>query len=215
MAPYNISQPTRPHFVLGLADQAQHRAKHLNFTITMSGPVTAPAASASALHAVARRLAERSTSVHQAIYFMTEHPPNRDSRITLMNDSRDALNMPRVRLEMRHGELEIETLERTIELLARELGRLGAGRVQWAGTRDDWRTSFTSLSRHHMGATRMSTSPSGGVVDEYGRVHNVANLYLAGSSVFPTSGLCNPTLTLLALGYRMGDRLIASHGRTA
>ena len=66
-----------------------------------------------------------------------------------------------------------------------------------------------------MGATRMATSPADGVVDEYGRVHGVANVYVAGSSVFPTSGITNPTLTLLALGFRMGDRMIDVKGRAA
>ncbi len=64
-----------------------------------------------------------------------------------------------------------------------------------------------NLSRHHMGATRMSASPAGGVVDANCRVHGVGNLYVAGSSVFPTSGIVNPTLTLLALAFRLGDHL--------
>jgi choline dehydrogenase-like flavoprotein len=48
------------------------------------------------------------------------------------------------------------------------------------------------------------------VVDEQCRVHGVDNLYIAGSSVFPTSGIANPTLTLLALTYRLGDHLTAA-----
>jgi choline dehydrogenase-like flavoprotein len=48
------------------------------------------------------------------------------------------------------------------------------------------------------------------VVDAQCRVYGVDNLYVAGSSVFPTSGIANPTLTLLALAYRMGDHLIAA-----
>jgi choline dehydrogenase-like flavoprotein len=58
-----------------------------------------------------------------------------------------------------------------------------------------------------MGATRMARSPRDGVVDEQCRVHGVSNLYIAGSSVFPTSGIANPTLTLLALTFRLGDHL--------
>jgi choline dehydrogenase-like flavoprotein len=58
-----------------------------------------------------------------------------------------------------------------------------------------------------MGATRMARSPRQGVVDEHCRVHGVDNLFVAGSSVFPTSGIANPTLTLLALTFRLGDRL--------
>ena len=53
----------------------------------------------------------------------------------------------------------------------------------------------------------MARSPREGVVDEQCRVHGVNNLYIAGSSVFPTSGIANPTLTLLALAFRLGDHL--------
>lgn len=215
LAPYDISRFDAPHRVLGLSDGAQARTRRLNFTVTMSSVVKDAPPTAVAVQAMARRLTGQTASAHHNIYFMTEHPPNRDSRITLREDSRDALGLPRVHLEMRHDPIEHETLERTLDLLARELGRLGVGRLQWSGTDDAWRNSFTSLSRHHMGATRMSSSAADGVVDEHGRVHGVANLYVAGSSVFPTSGLCNPTLTLLALGFRMGDTLLAGRGRTA
>jgi choline dehydrogenase-like flavoprotein len=58
-----------------------------------------------------------------------------------------------------------------------------------------------------MGATRMSADPTQGVVDPDLRVHEIANLYVAGSSVFPTSGIANPTLTILALVMRLADHL--------
>ena len=140
---------------------------------------------------------------------MTEHTPNRDSRLTLVRDELDELRLPRIRLDMRYNELEINSLERSIRMLAAELGRLGAGRLQWSGRRDRI-VAMMSPSRHHMGTTRMSTSAHDGVVNEQCRVHGVDNLYVAGSSVFPTSGIANPTLTLLALAYRMGDHLIAT-----
>jgi choline dehydrogenase-like flavoprotein len=60
-----------------------------------------------------------------------------------------------------------------------------------------------------MGTTRMSNSPAQGVVDRDGRVHGYANLYVAGSSVFPTAGWANPTLTILALAHRLADHLLA------
>jgi choline dehydrogenase-like flavoprotein len=60
---------------------------------------------------------------------------------------------------------------------------------------------------HHMGTTRMSDNPLRGVVDRNCKVHAVDNLYVAGSSVFPTSGASNPTLTLVALTLRLADHL--------
>ena len=53
----------------------------------------------------------------------------------------------------------------------------------------------------------MSDDPRQGVVDRNGRIHGMDNLYVAGSSVFPTSGASNPTLTLLALTLRLADHL--------
>ena len=62
-------------------------------------------------------------------------------------------------------------------------------------------------SYHHLGTTRMSDDPKQGVVDRHARVHGVENLSIAGGSVFPTGGISNPTLTILALAIRLGDRL--------
>jgi len=44
-------------------------------------------------------------------------------------------------------------------------------------------------------------------------VHGVDNLYVASSSVFPTSSQANPTLTIVAMALRLADRLKASPGR--
>jgi choline dehydrogenase-like flavoprotein len=60
---------------------------------------------------------------------------------------------------------------------------------------------------HPMGSTRMSDDPAHGVVDRNGRVHALENLYVTGSSIFPTGGHANPTLTLVALAVRLGDWL--------
>lgn len=66
------------------------------------------------------------------------------------------------------------------------------------------------ISWHHMGTTRMAADPAQGVVDATCRVHGTGNLYLAGSSVFPTTGNANPTLTIVALALRLADHL--KHG---
>ena len=58
-----------------------------------------------------------------------------------------------------------------------------------------------------MGTTRMSADPRHGVVDAHCRVHGVENLYVAGSSVFATSGHANPTMTIVAMALRLADRL--------
>jgi choline dehydrogenase-like flavoprotein len=58
-----------------------------------------------------------------------------------------------------------------------------------------------------MGTTRMDVDPRKGVVDANLQVHGIANLFVAGSSVYPTYSAVNPTLNLLALALRLADHL--------
>jgi choline dehydrogenase-like flavoprotein len=60
---------------------------------------------------------------------------------------------------------------------------------------------------HHIGTTRMHDNPRLGVVDKDCKVHGLANLFVAGSSVFPTGGFANPTFTIVALAIRLGDHI--------
>jgi len=69
--------------------------------------------------------------------------------------------------------------------------------------------STTLAGWHHMGGTRMSDSPGDGIVDRNLKVHGVPNLYVGGSSVFPTGGAVNPTLTIIQLSLRLADHLAA------
>jgi choline dehydrogenase-like flavoprotein len=64
-----------------------------------------------------------------------------------------------------------------------------------------------------MGTTRMSANPAEGVVDPQCQVHGVANLFVAGSSVFPTVGFANPTFTIVALALRLAQHLGTRLGR--
>ena len=61
--------------------------------------------------------------------------------------------------------------------------------------------------KHHMGTTRMHAAAEHGVVDQNSRVHGTSNLFVTGSSVFPTGGYANPTLTIVALAVRLADHL--------
>jgi choline dehydrogenase-like flavoprotein len=53
----------------------------------------------------------------------------------------------------------------------------------------------------------MSDSPDRGIVDRNLRVHGTRNLYVGGSSVFPSGGYANPTLTIVQLSLRLGDEI--------
>jgi hypothetical protein len=60
-----------------------------------------------------------------------------------------------------------------------------------------------------MGTTRAHDDPRQGVVDAHGKVHGMANLFVAGASVFPTGGATSPTATILALTLRLATHLKA------
>ena len=136
-----------------------------------------------------------------------EPAPDPDSRVTLA-DTRDALGMPRVRVDWRLGDLVKRTFDRTAALVAKELGDAGVADV----TLDapllgrEWPTSIEG-TWHHMGTTRMHDSPAQGVVDRNCRIHGLRNMHVAGSSVFPTAGANFPTITLVALALRLADHL--------
>jgi choline dehydrogenase-like flavoprotein len=137
----------------------------------------------------------------------SEQAPDPESRVTL-GDEKDALGVPRIDLAWRVGDADVATIRRGLEILAAEVGRLGWGRVQIPEPEEDWSDKIHG-GWHHMGTTRMADDPKRGVVDSDCRVHGLENLYVAGSSVFPTAGWANPTLTLVALAVRTAHHLKA------
>jgi choline dehydrogenase-like flavoprotein len=140
-----------------------------------------------------------------------EPAPDPDSRV-LLGDDRDALGLPRVRTDWRHGTLERRTAMRMASLVAAEFARVGIGRTRLEPWLQDERISVIDALDgvpHYMGTTRMSEDPREGVVDRHCAVHGMQNLFVAGSSVFPTAGQANPTFTILALALRLADHLRA------
>jgi choline dehydrogenase-like flavoprotein len=133
-----------------------------------------------------------------------EQAPNPDSRVTL-DDTKDRFGVPRARLHWQVSAGDIETLTEVQKLWPRELSRLG--RVEPFPTEGDGWLDRVAAGAHHTGTTRMHRDPRRGVVDEHCRVHGTSNLYVAGSSVFPTAGWAPPTLTIVALALRLADHL--------
>jgi choline dehydrogenase-like flavoprotein len=137
----------------------------------------------------------------------SEQAPNPDSRVTL-SERRDRLGQRLARLDWRLGQADQTTWLRALEQLARDLVAAGIGRLILPGPAErEVALKRVRGGRHHMGTTRMADRPEDGVVDRDTRVHGIDNLYIAGSSVFPSGGHANPTLTLLALALRLADHL--------
>jgi choline dehydrogenase-like flavoprotein len=143
------------------------------------------------------------------LWSFCEQLPNPDSRVVLVEE-RDALGMPRIRLDWRLTGQDKRSLRGAHEVLAREFGRTGIGRIQlleWLQDPSDTWSEELAGGFHPMGTTRMADDPRQGVVDRQCRVHGMANLYVTGSSVFPTAGTANPTLTIVALALRLAEHL--------
>jgi choline dehydrogenase-like flavoprotein len=116
--------------------------------------------------------------------------------------------MRRVRLNWQLSEIDKYSIRRTQQIIGEELGSAGLGRLKITlDDRNDTWPSKLSAGYHHMGTTRMHEDPSLGVVDADCRVHGVSNLFIAGSSVFPTVGHANPVLTSTALTLRLADHI--------
>lgn len=138
-----------------------------------------------------------------------EPAPNPDSRV-LLDQERDQLGLRRAVLNWQLMPSDRRTIAVFMQTLGAEIGRLEAGRVkidEWVLDPDSpWPDSMYG-GNHHMGTTRMSEQPHRGVVDANCRMHEVDNLYVAGSSVFPTAGFANPTFTIVALSLRLAGYL--------
>ena len=141
-----------------------------------------------------------------------EPVPNPDSRVTLSTE-RDMLGLNQARLDWRMGDLDRQNLKRTCDLIRHETERQGflipVG--PWQNPVETWPEGVEGCW-HHMGTTRMSADPKRGVVDADCRVHGVSNLFVAGSSVFPTVGSDFPTITTVALALRLSKTLQAFMG---
>lgn len=200
--------------VLHLSRQAQEAHRLLN-SLLVYYDRTRLDAPGEAVLSLARQARELVVEVPKTVHarrssraeleMVCEQAPNRDSRVRLA-DERDALGLRRVAIDWRLTEREIDNIRAVGERLVRSLGERHRGRVRLrVREREPW--ARARWSNHHMGTTRMNPDPKRGVVDVDGRVHGVDGLYVAGSSVFPTSGVSNPTLTLVALTLRLADYL--------
>jgi choline dehydrogenase-like flavoprotein len=145
----------------------------------------------------------------------SEQAPNPDSRVYLGNEI-DEFGQRKLVLDWRLMEIDHASIRNTVELMARQFGATNIGRMMSAfNERDDvWTTPQSADENdipagnfHHMGTTKMHDNPKEGVVDANLKVHGLHNMYIAGSSVFPTSGFANPTLSIVALTCRLADHL--------
>jgi choline dehydrogenase-like flavoprotein len=139
------------------------------------------------------------------VFYQIEQAPDPSNRVRLSAE-RDRLGQQKVELHWRLNPIDIQNALRVQEIWAEEFHKAGLGELAFGRSPREWQVENPAM-HHHMGATRMHLDPQQGVVDDNCKVHNMANLFIAGSSVFPTAGYANPTLTIIALSLRLADRI--------
>jgi len=159
----------------------------------------------------ARHARGRSRPVELVVIDQMEQEPDPGSRVTVDHRRLDRYGLPKLQLDWRIGSSTYRSQQRMHRLFGDILERVGITtfRSQVLDHPDEQPELWDM--KHPSGTTRMSTSPKHGVVDPDCRVHGLSNLYVAGSSTFPTTGHANPTLLIVALAARLADHL----GRTA
>ncbi|WP_114287924.1 GMC oxidoreductase [Candidatus Halocynthiibacter alkanivorans] len=135
----------------------------------------------------AQRLWYGRSPVSKVAYEMSLAPaPNPDSRVSLSGET-DKLGMQRLKLDWRLSEIDFRTIRWAASTFVDEAAANGFGRTMLE-LENETLSEKVRWTWHHMCTTRMSSAPGEGVVDSDYRIHSKKNLYVAGSSVFSTSG---------------------------
>jgi choline dehydrogenase-like flavoprotein len=185
--------------ILGLPDLAQfayHRATHTDhhYSIDRGGWSQ-----------------EEHPEVFNAVELVmsVEQTPHRENRVVL-NHEADRLGRLELELHNKWRSADQTHFERILNVFTQEFERSKIGHFV---PNDHF--MMTMSSHHPTGTTRMHVDPKLGVVDADTRLHAVPNLYVTGSSVFPTDSALNPTLTIIALAIRLADHLKAELRKVA
>jgi choline dehydrogenase-like flavoprotein len=139
-----------------------------------------------------------------------EMAPNPDSRVTLADTVDPVFGQQQTHITWALGSRDEATYNQTTQLFKTAVNNLGGDISFWP-----WENVKSQLvvNGHHIGTTRMSSDPTQGVVDANLKVHSLDNLYVAGSSVFPSTGISNPTFTIITLSIRLAEHLGAALGK--
>jgi gluconate 2-dehydrogenase alpha chain len=141
---------------------------------------------------------------HAAMVAQTENLPYADQTIDLDPNVRDAWGLPVPRLTYDWRRPNEQARVAFMQTKMEEIGRaMGAAVV--------WRQPVSPAGApgaHHEGGTRMGSDPKSSVVNRYGQSWDIPNLFVIGSSTFPTMSGFNPTLTIQALAYMSADAIV-------
>jgi len=151
----------------------------------------------------------RNRARRYAFFYHAEQAPNPASTVSL-SEERDALGMPRLKIDLRYSAIDAASVVAAHDIIDRNLRQAGIGHLEHHFPAEERAARIWDQMTdgyHQIGTIRMAADAAHGVVDSDCRVHGTANLFVAGSAVFPTSGQANPTLLITALSARLADHV--------
>ena len=129
-----------------------------------------------------------------------EDLPDRENRVTLDPELKDADGIPAPKIHYRLSENSRKMLDHAVARGSEVLAAAGAKETLSEAP-------LPPAGWHLMGTARMGTDPASSVVDPFGRCHDVKNLFIVDGSVFVTAGGVNPTNTLQAIALHVADHM--------
>ena len=141
------------------------------------------------------------------LHYHGEQVPNPESRVKLAPDT-DRFGLPRLAIDLRFSQQDVDGVLRAHRLWNEHLRQNACGALEYLTTDPEQAVWAQAADGYHQaGTTRMAKEPSEGVVDQDCRVHGTSNLFVASSSVFPTSGQANSTFMIVVLAIRLAEHL--------
>ena len=141
------------------------------------------------------------------INMILEDKPEESNQIKLNYNNKDPLNIPTSTLYYKKSNEVLLSCKLIMEQFAEMCIKNDFGRVAINKDIYELKTYGNMGSNHHIGGTRIGSNYKTSVVDFNLKVHNTKNLYISGSSVFPTAGYENPTFTIIQLSLRLADHI--------
>ena len=146
-----------------------------------------------------------------SLHYHSEHSPACASHVCLDHVA-DAFGLNRLRIDIKFGTEDAASVVRAHEQLDRALRKHALGYLDYKARPGELVHRVLEQSAdgfHQIGTTRMGTVESNSVVDQNCRVHQVKNLFVASTSVFPSSSQANPTFVGVAIAFRLANFLCA------
>ena len=137
-----------------------------------------------------------------------EQEPFAGNKIVLSNEL-DDMGVPRTNLFWKKTQNDLNNVKKTLKVFADVFINLNIGRIKTYPYLESGKfpSNQNLASSHHIGGTRMSNNKNLGPIDSNCKVYGQSNLYVMGSSIFPTGGYTNPTLPIIQFSLRLAEHL--------